>query len=292
MDEQAVSAPSPRPAPARRRWRWPVVRSLMRAQRRLRRRAAEAGEAAVDWAFRRRALALLLHRDHVLCLGDSHVAVMNHVRVPGVWFRAKPVSGATASGVRNPQSTSQAMATFEKLLAHAPRWQEILLDLGEVDCGFLIWHRAKRRGLGVEEQLEHTLDTYAAFIADVAARGFKRTSVLSVALPTIGDDPSEWGEVASLRRVVTASQSERTELTLRYNELLRDRCDALGVPFIDATSGHRNPVSGLVDASFLRDSHHDHHLADGPYSRLIERELRPLWGARGAGRAAPPADSA
>ena len=230
-----------------------------------------------DWAFDRRVVARALRRDHVLCLGDSHVAVMEHVPVPRVWFRAKPISGATASGIQNPQSTSQAMAIFDELLARAKPWQEIVLHLGEVDCGFLIWHRARRLGVTVDAQLAHTLDTYSTFIASVVRRGFRRVVVLSVPLPTIGDDPAKWGEIASLRRIVTASQAERTELTLRFNEGLRARCAQIGVLFVDATSGHRDAHTGLVDRRFLRDTHQDHHLADAPYGRLIAREARSLW---------------
>jgi len=249
----------------------------MLAQQRLRRGLAAAAEAVADWAFDRRLLARALRRNHVLCLGDSHVDVMRHVRVARVWFRAKPVAGATASGLQNPQSTSQAMAIFDALLTRAQPWQGILLHLGEVDCGFLIWRRAQRLGVAVEQQLTYTLDTYASFISKVAQRGFDRVIVLSAPLPTIGDDPAKWGEIASLRSTVTASQAERTALTVRFNAGLRDRCEALGVPFIDATSGHRDRSTGLVDASFLRPTHQDHHLADGPYSRLIARELGELW---------------
>jgi hypothetical protein len=272
-----VSTPDARRTPARLRWRSPLLRPLMRTQQRARRGAASSASAVVDWTFRRRLVAAALRRDHVLCLGDSHVEVMSQVRIPRVWFRAKPVSGATASGVQNPQSTSQAMAIFDALLGHAKPWQEILLQLGEVDCGFLIWRRAQRLGVTVEEQLEQTLDTYASFIASVADMGFKRVVVISAPLPTIGDDPSRWGEIATLRRTVTSTQSERSELTTRFNAGLRERCEALGVPFVDATTGHRDPRTGLVEDSFLRDSHQDHHLADGPYARLIAREMRDLW---------------
>jgi hypothetical protein len=267
-----------RPAPRRRRWRSPLLRPLMRAQQRLRRGLALARASVVDWAFHQRLIASLLRRQHVLCLGDSHVEVMAHVRVPGVWFRAKAVPGATASGVQNPQSTSQAAAIFDALLARAKPWHEILLHLGEVDCGFLIWRRAQRLGVAVEQQLTYTLDNYESFVSKVVQRGFKRVMVLSAPLPTIGDDPAKWGEIASLRRTVIASRAERTALTVRFNAGLRDRCEAIGVPFVDATTGHRDPGTGLIDPSFLRTTHQDHHLADGPYSRLIARELGRLWG--------------
>jgi len=239
--------------------------------------------SVLDRLFNTRALAQLLRRDHVLCIGDSHVEVMRHVRLPGVWFRAKPLVGATASGVLNPSSKTGSLERFTAQLDRAKSWQQMVLQLGEVDCGFLIWRRADRLGLSVEGQLEQTLDSYATFIATVADRQFARVIVLSVPLPTIRDYPSALGEVANLRKTVTASQAERTQLTLRFNAELRKRCEQIGVVFVDVTSGHLDLGTGLIDRRFVRVTERDHHLADDPYAELIVAQLRVLWPRAGRG---------
>lgn len=256
------------------------ARRLLRGARA---RALAAAEWLGDGAFNRRTLAAVLHREHVLCLGDSHVAVMRHAFVPHVWFRAKPLVGATASGVLNPQSRSNSLERFSSYLQRAQPWQRVLLELGEVDCGFLIWHRAARRGLSVEEQLTWTIDSYATFIARVRDQGFAEVIVLSVPLPTISDDSEEWGEIASLRSAVTASQAERTDLTLRFNAALAERCRALGVTFIDVTSAQLDPATGLIARGFLRETHLDHHLADEPYAALVSAQLAGHWHGEDAG---------
>jgi hypothetical protein len=101
--------------------------------------------------------------------------------------------------------------------------------------------------------------------------------VLSAPLQTIRDYPSALGEVANLRKTVTASQAERTELTLRFNSELRRRCEEVGASFLDVTSGHLDPATGLIDARYVRETTHDHHLADEPYARLLSTELARLW---------------
>ena len=242
-----------------------------------RKRLGRGAELAGDWLFRQHAAARLARRDHVLCLGDSHVAVMRHVRVPGVWFRAKPLVGATASGVLNPQSKTASLDVFGAHIARARPWQQALLQLGEVDCGFVIWHRARRHGLEVAEQLALTIDSYAGFIERVRDAGFARVIVLSVPLPTIGDDPEQWGEIANMRRSVTATQLQRTDLTLEFNAALQRRCAELGVVFVDVTSGHLDPASGLVDARFVRATDQDHHLADAPFAALVSEQLSRYW---------------
>jgi hypothetical protein len=237
-----------------------------------------AKNAFAAWLFDRRLAAWMLRRDHVLCLGDSHIEVLRHVRVRGVWFRVRSVTGATASGILNPQSSTQSLIAFSTRLARARHWQQILIQLGEVDCGFLIWHRAKRRGLSAEEQLTRTLDSYVAYLQQVLSKGFSRVVVLSVPLPTIDDLPSEWGgEVANLRKEITASKAERTDLTLRFNEELRRRCEAIGATYVDATTGHLDPATGLIDPRFVRKTRMNHHLEDGPYAELLSTELARIW---------------
>jgi hypothetical protein len=235
-----------------------------------------------DWlieaAFDARPLARLRRREHVLCIGDSHVRVMSRVRLAHAWFLPVPLDGATASGIANPQSKTSSLQRFTERLARARPWQHVLIELGEVDCGFLIWHRAKRRELSVDRQLEYTIDAYASFIERVAAMSFRSVSVMSVPLPTIGDDPESWGEVANMRKTVTVPQTERTALTLRFNAALERRCAVLGVPFVDVTTGHLDPGTGLIDGSFVRATHHDHHLADAPFAALIGRQLAERWG--------------
>jgi hypothetical protein len=244
-------------------------------RRTLRRRGREIG----DWVFNQRAIARASGDSHVLCLGDSHIKVLRDVSVPGARFRVRVIGGATATGVTNYGSKSGALATFTARLDRAKRWQEILIQLGEVDCGFVIWHRAKRHGLDVEEQLKFTLESYMTFLEQVATMGFRRVIVLSVPLPTIGDSSTEWGKVAYLRQEVTATQRERTALTLRFNQELCRGCKAIGVTFVDVTTGHYDAATGLLDRRFLRSTHVDHHLAAAPYAELISSELRQLWPA-------------
>jgi hypothetical protein len=61
-------------------------------------------KAFAQWVFNQQSFASALRRDHVVCLGDSHMWVLRSVRVPGVRFRVTAVGGATASGIQNPKA--------------------------------------------------------------------------------------------------------------------------------------------------------------------------------------------
>ena len=236
-------------------------------------RIRKAAKPLVRCAFNLRSYARLRGREHVLCIGDSHVWIMHKVTVPGAWFWIEGVEGATASGVLNPNSETHSRQIFMHSLQNGRRWQHVLLELGEVDCGFVIWRRSEREGVSVEVQLETTLDAYETFIGQVLAMGYTHVTVMSAPLPTI-DDPSQWaGRVANARREVKATQLERTQLTLRYNEELARRCAALGVAFLDVTSEQLDPETGLIRARFMPPTKTDHHLAMRPFAELIASRL-------------------
>jgi hypothetical protein len=231
---------------------------------------------AADAWFDSRLVARLTRRAHVLAIGDSHILVMRHVARDDARFRVLMIEGATASGITNPNSKTGASTRFRERVGRVKPWQHVLIQLGEVDCGFLIWHRAQRLGISVDEQLEQTLANYEEILRFTLDRGLASVMVLAVPLPTIDDYPSQWAEVANLRKEVTASQRERTDLTLRFNDELRARCERLGATFVDATTDQLDPETHLVRRSLMRPDDRDHHLADGPYAALVERALPAL----------------
>jgi hypothetical protein len=228
----------------------------------------------VAWAIRRRTAAQALRRARfrlsrrttVVCLGDSHAEVFEHVDVPGYAFDVYMVEGATASGVENPNSKTQAGTQFRARLAKARRDQPVVVLLGEVDCGFVIWYRAQRHGTSADEELARTVGGYASFLADV-----RPTVVVSAPPPTIVDGQT-WGDVANARSEIAASQRERTELTLRFNDAVRDVCAREGIAFCDVTPRMLGD-DGLIAERFRDADPLDHHLDSARYAELLAPAL-------------------
>jgi hypothetical protein len=224
-------------------------------------------------------VARLTRRRPVLCLGDSHIRVFDHINrrrlVPDVRFFVFPVDGATAQGLVNPNARTDALRLFARRLRRAKTSAPVVFQLGEVDCGFVIWYRAEKHGVSVESQLERSITAYRDFLSHTRDDGFERIVVLSVPLPTIADDQT-WGAVADARRDVTTTQRERTDLTLRYNALLEEACAGLGIRFLDVTSPQLDPETGLVSSVFTNADPLDHHLDDEAYANLIADRLAPV----------------
>lgn len=213
--------------------------------------------------------------NHILILGDSHASVYYHwlfdLRFPRCVFMICSVGGATASGLENPNSKTQAGAKFEQAIRKYPAQVYVLL-LGEVDTGFVIWYRAQKYQASVDEMLSLAVDRYGNFIRKLRSLG--KVIVVSAPLPTIPDE-NQCGEVANLRKEIRATQRERIQLTLEFNRRVAQVCAVEGASFVDL-----DPFSlderGLVKRELLNADPCDHHYNPLAYARLLVEKLQPL----------------
>src|SRR6185369_14773747 len=131
----------------------------------------------------------LFVRERIFILGDSHAAAFYHwwfdKKFPQLVFEIVSVNGATASGLENPNSKTQAYNIFDEALKKHSAKRYILL-LGEVDTGFVIWHRAQKHDVSIDQMLSQAVERYSRFISKVQALG--DVIVISAPLPTIPDE--------------------------------------------------------------------------------------------------------
>jgi hypothetical protein len=223
--------------------------------------------------FNSRLYSRLLKRRHILCLGDSHIRVFNFMErqktFKGIWFKVMIVGGATAQGLANPNSRTHALGIFSDRIRRAKPWQILVFQIGEVDCGFVIWYRSEKYELSVQSQLERSIAIYTSFLLDIRSKGFHQIYVMSAPLPTITDGQT-WGDVANARREVTASQLKRTELTLLYNKMLKEFCDENSITFLDTSDQLLDKSTGLISPRFINHENTDHHLSNREYAKVIE----------------------
>jgi len=220
--------------------------------------------------------ATLNPRDEVvLVLGDSHASVFRseHMarEMPGFRFEVIAVGGATVSGLPNPNPVSQAMPQFRAALA-ATVARKVIVIMGEVDTGFVIWYRAQKYETSVDEMCALALEQYQQLLLDIG-RSFN-VICISTPLPTILDH-TDWGEVANLRKEVTASQSQRTELTLRFNMAMQDFCERHAIHYL-ALDKVSLGDDGLLKDGLRNPDPSDHHYDPLAYAALIAPVLRPM----------------
>ncbi|MFD1331762.1 hypothetical protein ACFQ4O_07075 [Methylopila musalis] len=217
----------------------------------------------------------------LLVLGDSHVQYFNHAARLGLFapyeFESKRVTGSTASGLTNAKSFTAARPAFLGFLSDKPKNATIVLHLGEVDCGILVWVRAGKNGTAVEDEIARSIASYMTFVDELLNDGWSDIIVTSATLPTI-NDTDHAGEVASVRRrAVTATFVERTWVTHFFNARLEAETRARGLTFVDASPAFLDSDTGVVNTIFRNQNPADHHMDNlqaGPvWAALIDAAL-------------------
>lgn len=214
-----------------------------------------------------------LTRREILVLGDSHAAVFSdtgfRAEFPSHAFDVVSIGGATASGLENPNSKTQSGPRFIDAWKKS-RAGTVIVLLGEVDTGFVIWYRAEKYRVDVSEMLLSALASYQDFLT--VLRNGHRVICLSAPLPTIPDGQN-WGEVANARKDVRASLIERTRLTIRFNAGMRKFCAGNGIDYLDFDAQSMG-VDGLVDKRLLNPNPLDHHYEPRAYMEMMVPKLR------------------
>jgi hypothetical protein len=217
--------------------------------------------------------------DALSVIGDSHAEVFYYIRkqrtLPRTFIEITSVGGATALGLANPNSETNALATFEATLRKVPRDRKTLFMLGEVDCGFLVWYLAQVRGTSVEVEFSRSLARYQAFMSDVLSSGRRRVALATVLPPTV-EDYSTWTGLGNARRDVRATLAERTELTTSYNREMRQWAAQHACAYLDLWSETIDPGTGLIAEDWRNPDPLDHHLSNQRLAPLVVAKLRSL----------------
>ena len=228
------------------------------------------------------------YEDKILVLGDSHSEVFRYIdtNTKNYFFPyVCTVTGATAQGAVNINSKTNALKVFNELIdKYAGKTNRLLVMLGEVDCGFLIWVRAKRLGLSVDEQIELSITNLFSFIQNTlqASNNKYQKSDIIVAgsiLPVI-EDNTALEHLNGGRAEADISQQIRTEKTLEYNKKLEERCIERGYNYIDITEDTLGQ-DGLIDIYYTRKENEfygdlDHHLDCNKTNTLWQRKIEEI----------------
>lgn len=215
-----------------------------------------------------------LFYEEILVIGDSHAEVFLsntfNLTFKKNIFNVISIGGATVSGLDNPNSKTQAMQIFSKYI-NKTKAETVIVLLGEVDTGFVIWYRAEKYKLQVSEMYDKALRNYKELLINIKNKN-KKIICISTPIPTIMDN-QEFGDVANLRKEISATQKERTELTLNFNKDIEHYCLDNDIKYIslDKESLDKN---GLVKKSLLNDDYRDHHYNRKVYSSMIIEKLK------------------
>jgi len=217
---------------------------------------------------------------HIIVCGDSHTGVFRFMnnKQKNINFDVCEVGGATAQGMVNPNSKTNALPIFINKIKKSKKADKIIIMLGEVDCGFVIWVRSKRYNISVDKQIENSTENLFKFIEKIINNFSYRKEDIIVAgsvLPTIKDSINK-KYLNGARSEVDVSQKIRTAKTLEYNEILKTYCKKNGHHYIDITKETLDTNSNTVKDNFLNNNPSDHHLDNEKTYILWLNKLRSI----------------
>lgn len=216
---------------------------------------------------------------NILVLGDSHCRIFeycNH-KQNKFKFHLCEVGGATALGLVNPNSKTNALPIFANKIKQTKQCNKVILMLGEVDCGFVIWIRSKKYNISIDEQINESVNNLFTFIKLHLLDKYKKEDIIVCGsiLPTIRDSTDK-RYLGGARAEVDESQLIRTKKTLEYNNLLLQNCKDLGYSYIDITK-YIIDDSCIVKSQYLNKNPYDHHLDNENTYDLWLLELENLF---------------
>jgi len=224
----------------------------------------------------------------ILVIGDSHSEVFRYIDTNNKDYffpYVCTVAGATAQGAVNMNSKTNALKIFQNLIEkYGKKTNKLIIMLGEVDCGFLIWARAKRLGISVDEQIELSLKNLFTFIHNTLENNNndytkKDIMVAGSILPVI-EDNTALKHINGGRAEADVSQEIRTKKTLEYNNRLQEICFKNGYNYIDITK-YTLGTDGLIDTYYTRKENEfygdlDHHLDSNKTNSLWQGEIEEI----------------
>ena len=187
-----------------------------------------------------------LYENQILVLGDSHTEVFRFIDTENLNYFFPyicTVTGATSQGVININSKTDAFNIFnETINKYGKKTNKLLIMLGEVDCGFLIWVRAKKEGISLDEQIDLSINNLFLFIESILKlenNDYEKSDIIITGciLPVVHDNKLlRTIHGTGIRAEAEVSQKLRTEKTLEYNQKLKTMCLKNGFQYIDITS--------------------------------------------------------
>ena len=201
----------------------------------------------------------------LLIFGDSHARVFQYMKTKINDINITPfvIGSSSARGTINEKSVSGFFKKFNDFVNESNdlnTYDYISIMVGEIDCCSLIWDQSKKKKTSIEEQLKISTDNLFEFIEKHVCRHFppEKIIICGSILPVIKDD-IVWGNVHNIRKGVGGNQKEKTDLTIKFNNILKDFSENKNMNYIDITD---NTISsnGVIDDKYLDNNKFEHHL--------------------------------
>ena len=218
----------------------------------------------------------------LLVFGDSHARVFGYMKtkINDIDIKTFSISESTARGCLSFQKTLISPTEFNDFVNepnNLNKYDYISIMVGEIDCCSLIWDQSKKKKTSIEEQLKISTDNLFEFIEKHVCNYFppEKIIICGSILPVIKDD-IVWGNVHNIRKGVGGNQKEKTDLTIKFNNILKDFSENKNMNYIDIVDDTIGE-NGLIDDKWLDVDIYEHHLPSDKVWKLWYNKINNLY---------------
>ena len=196
---------------------------------------------------------------NIYIVGDSHVEKWIQANRTGeskkyfhiVGMNAFP--GKTAQGMSK-ESNKNLMT--QALAKHVDQIDFLIIELGEVDCGYTIWSRMKIHNTTAQEEIEFATSRLMDLAREARKLGIKQTIVLGPIVPLVEEYGDDTPKMLWKRKEVEATYAERTQLVLEFNKSLKKKAKLNRLLYVDINDILLDPETELAKTKYQNKINH------------------------------------
>jgi|GEM_PF-6201173 len=209
-------------------------------------------------------------RTTIHCFGDSETTLYEGLGdyFLHLDFHVARIPGATALGMVNPNSRTNALGIIQERLRFIPLDAFVLFNLGVVDTSLVIWWQRQELGLPISTQFEKSLLNYTSFILQAREQGRRNILVSNLTLEILKDEYRK-GVTNNHRKDIQATCYQMHDLARKYNARLRVFCRDNDLIFIDFEEDSWDVQNLEVKAACRPHDPYDFHLAPLGVQQLL-----------------------
>jgi len=212
--------------------------------------------------------------EKIMVIGDSHTEVFEGYIGEDYIFEQIRCHGATARGAISPITKTDSLKIFRNGLA-TKEANRVIIELGEVDCGYLIWIKNKQTKEPILDLMNESIDRLIKFVEEEVYQYFEPKDVIMMSvIPPIIEDMTDKRFLEGNRGGVNPSLEERISLIRTWNKRLAIECKARGWKNLNINS--RITAEERVIQQFRNPNPWDHHLWPATTIGTVIEELEKL----------------
>jgi len=196
---------------------------------------------------------------NIFVVGDSHVEKWihtNRTKSSKEYFNIIGINGhpgKTAQGMSKQSNKNLMTLAISK---HVNEIDCLIIELGEVDCGYTIWSRINRHNTTIQEEIEFATTKLMDLAKFAKKFGVKKVMLLGPIVPLVKEYGKDTPKALWKRKEIDATHKERTQLVIDFNLTLKQKSKNNKFLYVDINDILLDPNTGVAREKYQNKINH------------------------------------